>query len=574
MKQGSFQVRAGKLEKEFARLFQRGVSAGVVPAIMNRRAEVFGKGKDLRQLVSDRLGWVDIASSMKRRLAGIESFGERTIEEGLRHVVLMGMGGSSLCPEVFKFFFKKHTSLKSYDVLDSTAPDAVKAVRRKVDLAHTLFIVASKSGGTVETRSQEAYFIGQLQATDVADFGRNFAAITDKGSALEKFARRYKYQKIFLNPADIGGRYSALSYFGLVPAFFAGVNLRKFIDDAVTMEEILREREDESNPGLVLGALMAAGAKTGIDKLTFAASPRTSALVPWIEQLIAESTGKRGKGILPVEGEPLGAIDRYDKDRMFVSIRMSSEDDPIPKGLRRELGASKVPIVDMTLGSKYELGRQFLLWEAATATAGVFMGINPFDEPNVTESKENTKRILAGYGKLRSVPNKTSEDTWGSLTLIGAEGVTYFNDGERNDLRLLLKRFFAGAKKNGYVALLNYFKADRNSEASLAKIRNLIRNKSKLATTRGYGPRYLHSIGQFYKGGPSTGMFIIFVRDSYGNVPVPGQIFDFGQLIMAQAIGDSQALTKRNLPTLVISIDGSPVDGLEYFAKTLRSALT
>lgn len=574
MKQGSFQVRAGKLEKEFARLLQRGATKRIMPAIMSRKPEVFSNDRELQQLIGNRLGWVDVATTMKRRLAGIEMFGEQAFEDDLKHVVLMGMGGSSLCPQVFKFFFKKHSALKSYDVLDSTAPEAVKAIRRKVDLEHTLFIVASKSGGTVETRSQEAYFIGQLQADDVADFGRNFVAITDKGSALEQFARRYKYRKTFLNPADIGGRYSALSYFGLVPAFFAGVDLRSLVEDAVSMENILRDREDETNPGLVLGALVAAGARSGIDKLTFAASPKTTALVPWVEQLIAESTGKGGKGIVPIENEPLGAIDRYDKDRMFVSVRTASEEEPIPKSLRRELDSAKIPIVDITLGSKFELGRQFLLWEAATASAGVFMGINPFDEPNVTESKENTRRILAGYGMIEAVSNKTRDDSWGPLTLVGAEGITYFNDTERTDLRLLLKRFFAGAKKSGYVSLLNYFKSDKNTESSLAKIRNLIRNKTKLATTRGYGPRYLHSIGQLYKGGPPIGMFIIFVRDTYGGVQVPGQTFDFGKLIMAQAIGDSQALTKRDLPTLVISISGNPADGLEYFAKTLRAALT
>lgn len=574
MRQGSFQIRAGKLEKEFARLLQRGTTAGIVPAIMNRRPDVFSKDKDLQQLIGNRLGWVDIATAMKRRVAGIESFADEVLEDGLKHIVLMGMGGSSLCPEVFKFFFKKHASLKSYDVLDSTAPESVKAIRRKVDLRQTLFIVASKSGGTVETRSQEAYFIGQLQEDDIADFGRNFVAITDKGSALEKFARRYKYRKTFLNPSDIGGRYSALSYFGLVPAYFAGVDLRVLIDDAATMEALLRTREDETNPGLVLGAILAAGAKSGLDKLTFAASPKTAALVPWIEQLIAESTGKKGKGIFPIENEPLGAVDRYDRDRMFVSVRLASEEDPIQKSLGRELKAAWVPVIDVTLGTKYELGRQFLLWEAATAAAGVFMGINPFDEPNVTESKENTKRILAGYGKIGSISNKTHEDTWGPLTLVGAEGVTCYKDDERTDLRLLLKRFFAGAKKSGYVSLLNYFRADRHTEAALAKIRNLIRNKTRLATTRGYGPRYLHSIGQLYKGGPPNGMFIIFVKSGYSAAQIPGQTFDFGQLIMAQAIGDSQALTKRNLPTLVISVDGNPAEGLEYFSKTLRAALT
>ena len=574
MKQGSLTIRAGKLESDFARLLRRGSSQQLVPRIMARDPEVFSRKADVKKLIGDRLGWVDVASAMKRRITTIETFGQQAFRDGIAHVVLMGMGGSSLCPDVFKHVFGKHPRLKSYHVLDSTDPEAVRSVARKIDAKRSLFIVASKSGGTVETRSQEAFFLDWVKASGVRNVGRHFAAITDKGSSLENSGRKLKYRKVFLNPADIGGRYSALSLFGLVPGFFAGVDLRALLDDAIAMQRMLREREDETNPALVLGALMAAGALAGRDKLTFAASKKAAALVPWIEQLIAESTGKNGKGVVPVEAEPIGAPDRYGKDRLFVAVRMTRETDPLPPALRRRLSTAGVPMVDITLASKTELGRQFLLWEAATAVAGSLMGVNPFDEPNVTESKENTKRILAGYQRIGTVPKQESLAKWGPLALEAAGGMRLTVTSGSGDLKSLLRRFFRGTKPPRYVALLNYFKADRHTEAALTTIRDTIRKKTRAATLRGYGPRYLHSIGQLYKGGPREGLYVVFVRGEYARADIPGGAYDFGRLIHAQAVGDSQALIKRNLPTLLLAIDGRPSAGLEYFARMLSSALT
>ncbi len=575
MKHGSLQVRAGRIGKEFDRLVNRKTSADLVSRIMHRDPTVYSTKPQVKKQIGNRLGWVDIASSMKSRIGQIEKFGSQVLADGIVHIVLIGMGGSSLCPEVFRFFFRRHKLLKSYDVLDSTDPEAVRAIARKIDLKRTLFVVASKSGGTVETRSHEAFFIGRLQDADIADFGRHFAVITDKGSPLEQFARRNKYRKIFLNPPDIGGRYSALSYFGLVPAFFAGVDLNRLVNDAAAMEKILRERKGETNPALLLGALMAAAAASGRDKLTFFASRRTGALVPWIEQLIAESTGKNGKGVIPIENEPVGPIQNYGDDRVFVIMRMERENEPITKGFWRDIKEAAIPTIEITLGSKFELGRQFLLWEAATAAVGQMLKVNPFDEPNVTESKENTKLILAGYERIGTLPDrKTTVASWGTLTLVAADDVLLSEaPPQASDIKAVLKRFFRGVSDPAYLAILNYFRCNKASEVALEKIRNLVRNKTRMATTRGYGPRYLHSIGQLYKGGPKDGLFLVFVRGSYKHLPIPGKPFGFDQLIDAQAIGDAQALIKRKYPTLVIALNGKPADGLEHFAKVIRSVL-
>jgi transaldolase/glucose-6-phosphate isomerase len=338
----------------------------------------------------------------------------------------------------------------------------------------------------------------------------------------------------------------------------AGVNLSAFIDDALMMQKLLKERGDDTNPALLIGGLMAAGAEQKCDKLTVIASKRSAPLVPWIEQLVAESTGKEKKGVIPIEAEPSAPAAKYAKDRLFVFLKMTGE--------------RTLPAVEITLGSVHELGRQFLLWEAATAVTGCLMRINPFDEPNVTESKNNTTAILAAFERAGELPFPKARSTWGRLSLVAHAGVSH---QPRHEERLthLLKRFFRGAKPPRYFSLLNYFQCDKKCEASLDKIRRTVRDRTGMATLRGYGPRYLHSIGQLYKGGPQTGMFVVFVRSDYGHLPIPGKPFGFAQLIAAQSIGDAQALISRNLPTLVFAIDGSPSAGLASFARALGAAL-
>ncbi|MEW6051158.1 MAG: glucose-6-phosphate isomerase [Candidatus Zixiibacteriota bacterium] len=549
----SLEVTAGPIAKEFNRLLSRGVKTQLVPRIMGRDAAVFTTNAATRKLIVNRLGWTDVASSMRGRVVEIERFGRQVFADGIRHVVLAGMGGSSLCPEVFKLMFGKHPKLASFDVLDATDPVAVGRLALKLDLHRSLFIIASKSGGTIETRSHEAFFLDLLAREGIRNIGKHFVAITDKGSNLEKFARRRKYRKVFVNPSDIGGRYSALSFFGLVPGFLAGVDLTKLLVDAVSMENILRERIDESNPALILGAALAAGARGGRDKLTFRASSKAAPLIPWIEQLIAESTGKKGKGIVPIEAEPMLDAKKYGKDRVFVALRMAGERPPVPGSV-----GDLLPRLDLVIGDRSQLGSQFLLWEAATAVAGYSLDINPFDEPNVTESKENTKRILAGLEKTGRFPFDRAGD------MIARH--------EHEAVRVIRKHL-RSIRPPAYVTFLCYFPSDKNTEDSLAKIRGLVSGRTKVATLRGYGPRYLHSIGQLYKGGPKEGLFVVLLREEYSDLVIPGQSFGFGQLIRAQALGDAQALIKRKFPTLVLAIDGEPADGLKSLLGLVRKAL-
>ncbi|MBU0983378.1 MAG: hypothetical protein KKA42_05880 [candidate division Zixibacteria bacterium] len=573
MKQGTFTVFSGIVASAYDRALAKGTRSDVVRQFMQRKAAVFTKKQSVRKLIANRLGWVDSAAKMKRQVKAIESFGNDVFGSGITQVVLMGMGGSSLCPDLFSLMHKKHPKLKSFDVIDSTDPAAVRAIARKIDPNKTLFIVASKSGGTVETRSHEVFFLGLLQAAEVRQPGRHFVAITDPGSGLQKYARRLKYRKIFLNPPDIGGRYSALSYFGLVPGFFAGVDLTALLDDALMMQKLLLEREGELNPALALGSLMAVAAKKGRDKMTCVASKRTAPLVPWVEQLVAESTGKQKKGVVPIEHEPVGKIDGYKNDRLFVFFRMAGEKVPEHMRLHNALTKKRLPVVDIVLGGKHELGRQFLLWEAATAVAGYHLGINPFDEPNVTESKNNTNELLAAFERSGEFPDQKAHSRWGQLSLVGYDAVKRYNTKDLANLTQFLKKFLAGGRSPRYFSLLNYFKADARTEAALERIRRTVRDRTGMATLRGYGPRLLHSIGQLYKGGPTDGMFVVFVKANYGRLPIPDRAYDFGQLIAAQAIGDAQALIQRKLPTVVIAIEGSPSEGLEKFAKALSRAL-
>ncbi|MEA2031260.1 MAG: hypothetical protein U9N55_06670 [candidate division Zixibacteria bacterium] len=570
MSQNNLFITEGRVNKEYSLALRRASRDEVTAKIMNRQPEIFSKGTAMKKLIGNRLGWVDVVPRMKRQISRIEQFGQQVFKDRLCHVVLMGMGGSSLCPELFKLAFRKHPRLKSFDVIDSTDPTAVKALTRKIDPRKTLFIVSSKSGSTIETRSHLAFFMDILDRAGVKQIGKHFVAITDKSSSLERMGRQYHFRKIFLNPSDIGGRYSALSYFGLVPGFFAGVDLKKLLESAGVMEKAIRERTGETNPALVLGTLIAVAASKGIDKLTFMASKKTAPLVPWIEQLVAESTGKKGKGVIPIEAEPTGSPAHYGRDRMFVSLRLSSERLGANRALFDKLIKKGVPSISIEMESLNEIGAQFLLWEAATAVAGYHFHINPFDEPNVSESKANTSAILKAYQESGQFDDMAPTARFKHLALVSHSGRRYTRN-EVSDLKKTLKRFFSGLKQPEYLSLLGYFKEDNATEKEFAQVRSLLQTKKKVATLRGYGPRFLHSIGQLYKGGPPNGRFVVFVRQKYERLDIPGQFFDFGQLISAQAIGDARALAERNLPMVVIAIDGSPSRGLKEFSDLVKS---
>jgi transaldolase / glucose-6-phosphate isomerase len=503
-----------------------------------------------REEIRDRLGWLNVAEKM---LEHADEFRElATHGRTYSDVVLLGMGGSSLCPDVLRNTFGAVKGHPRLHVLDTTDPASILAVRSRIRIQDSLFIVASKSGETTETLSHFAYFWDQVNANGRAgSAGRHFAAITDPGTSLEKLAKEHGFRWIFSNPPDIGGRYSALSYFGLVPGALMGIDVTEMLERAVEMAHSCADAVPAAtNPGVWLGAVVGRLALDGRNKLTLVASPKVATFGYWVEQLIAESTGKQGKGIVPIEGEPLGKPAIYGDDRLFVYIRMDS--DPVNRAVQA-LEKAGQPVVTLTLRDKLDLGGEFLRWEIATATAGSILGIDAFDQPNVQESKDNTKKVLA---KFRS-----------SGRLPAAESVPAAK--ARTGLRALLER----AKPGAYFAIMAYTTRTPGADAAIAAIRTAVRDRTKFATTAGYGPRFLHSTGQLHKGGPKTGLFLQIVQDDTRDVAIPGQPFSFSVLKQSQSLGDLQSLTSRRLPVLRVTLGREPAAGWRALVTAVKSSV-
>ena len=503
-----------------------------------------------REEIRDRLGWLNVAEKMLEHAPEFRELAAhgRTYSD----VVLLGMGGSSLCPDVFRNTFGAIKGHPRLHVLDTTDPATILAVRAKIRIQDTLFIVASKSGETTETLSHFAYFWDQVQTNGRAGkAGRQFAAITDSGTSLEKLAKQHGFRWVFPNPPDIGGRYSALSYFGLVPAALMGVNVGELLERAVEMAHSCADSVPAgSNPGVWLGAVLGQLATGGRNKLTLIASPKVATFGYWVEQLIAESTGKQGRGIVPVEGEPLGKPAVYGDDRLFVYIRMDS--DP-PNRAVQALERAGQPVVTLTLRDKLDLGGEFLRWEVATAIAGSILGIDAFDQPNVQESKDNTKKVLAKFKASGKLPPADSVPA--------------------AKARTGLKSLVDKAKPGAYFAIMAYTTRTAASEAAIASIRTTVRDRTHFATTAGYGPRFLHSTGQMHKGGPKIGLFLQVVQDDTRDVKIPGQPFSFSVLKQSQSLGDLQSLTSRRLPVLRVTLGREPAAGWKALAAAVKSAV-
>jgi glucose-6-phosphate isomerase len=454
--------------------------------------------------LTDRLGWLDIAERLAAEAADLRAFGAEVRDAGITDAVLLGMGGSSLGPEVLRRSFGDGAI--RLHVLDSTHPDAIRAVRDALDLSSTLFIVSSKSGGTIETMSQFKYF-HSLQGD-----GSHYVAVTDPGTSLAELGAEHGFRRVFENDPDIGGRYSVLSYFGLVPAAIAGYDVTAVLASAQETMEACRREED--NPGLLLGAALGELALQGRDKLTFVVDEPFESFGLWAEQLVAESTGKEGRGILPIADEPIVPAAEYGDDRVFVHV---ASGDVEVAGKLAELSAAGHPVFTVQADSPAALGGVFFLSEFATAVAGWVLGINPFDQPNVQEAKDNTKRVL-------SDPARPPE----------------LEDG---DLDALLD----GLSPPRYLAIMAYVPYDGGVEAGAARFRERAVRAHHVATTFGYGPRFLHSTGQFHKGGPSVGAFVQVVDEPREDLEVPGEPYTFGTLIRAQADGDLQTLRSHGL---------------------------
>ena len=517
--------------------------------------------------ISNRLGWLDSPSVMPEKFAEIEGLLESVRRDNYVHALLLGMGGSSLAPEVFRRIFGVASGFLDLAVLDSTDPSAVLAHAQRLDPARALFIPATKSGGTVETISFLKYFYNRTAETCGDHAGDHFVAITDPGSGLADLAEELKFRHIFLNDPEIGGRYSALSFFGLVPARLGGIDVVRLVDGA---ESVAREcRFSADNPAVFLGAVMGAAAIAGRDKLTLVASDELAPLGAWVEQLIAESTGKEGKGILPVDGEALLSPDEYGDDRIFAYLRLAG--DNTYDGAVDALAEAGHPVVRLELADKYDLGAQFLIWELATAVAGFATGINPFDQPNVEAAKVLARSMTDAYLLDRTLPQ--------SQPALSTRGLAVYGDIAGSSLAEILDDHLSRASDDGggrgYVALQAYVPPGPDTDEALAVLRLAITRRSRLATTLGYGPRFLHSTGQLHKGDAGLGLFIQFTCDDAEDADIPDVVgssassMSFGVLKAAQALGDRQALIDAGRHVIRIHLGSNVPQGLRRVTAAL-----
>jgi glucose-6-phosphate isomerase len=476
--------------------------------------------------ITNRLGWLDIANRLQNEIGRMTALKKQLIDEGYRQALLLGMGGSSLAPEVFAKTFGDDVDGLSLAVLDSTDPGAVNAKAQNLDLHQTVFIVATKSGGTVETLSFFKYFYNRVLAVvGEAQAGDHFIAITDPGSRLETLANQLNFRETFLNDPNIGGRFSVMSFFGLVPASLVGIDVTKLIERTIEMAKACEAGTPVGqNPGAVLGAVMGTLAQAGRDKITFVASSEIANFGDWVEQLIAESTGKEGKGILPVVGEELGAPEVYGEDRIFVHLRLGDDDGDMPA--LKALAHAGHPVLHLQLNDKYDFGGQFYAWEFATAVAGYFLEINTFNQPNVESAKVQARKMVAEFEKTGELPKAEYAD-------LSKEALT---------------RFLGDPDPGSYLSLQAYVTPTPEAEALLQRIRLKLRDRYRIATTLGYGPRFLHSTGQLHKGDAGKGYFIQITSQSTEDLPIPDEAgakpseIDFQTLKVAQALGDAAAL--------------------------------
>ncbi len=502
--------------------------------------------------ITNRLGWLHIARTMRDDLTPPNELADAAREAGYTHALLLGMGGSSLAPQVFRKTFGVREGYLDLATLDSTDPGAVLSHASRLDPARTLFIVATKSGSTVETLSFFKFFYNWASdALGANKAGEHFVAITDAGSRLDEIARRYGFRTTFRNDPNIGGRYSALSYFGLVAAALVGVDLPLLLDRALDMAEACRSGAAADNPGAWLGAVIGELAKAGRDKLTLTTSPGIASFGDWVEQLVAESTGKEGKGILPVVGEPLAGPDAYGDDRLFVHLHL--EDDHTHVAAVDALAAAGHPVVRLTLDDVYDLGGQYFLWELATAVAGHRLGVNPLNQPNVEAAKVLARQMVAEYAEKGALPESGAvPPTAGTLAA-----------------------FLDQARTGDYIALQAYVRPTAEADAALLALRTRLRAATGLATTVGYGPRFLHSTGQLHKGDRGGGLFIQFTADDLQDAAIPDEAgssessITFGVLKAAQALGDGQALRDAGRRVIRFHLGLDVIGGLKQLAEGL-----
>ncbi|MEP7360322.1 MAG: glucose-6-phosphate isomerase [Chloroflexota bacterium] len=535
---------------------KRAVTDDWVGRVWNRDTSVWTADEAVAQLIANRLGWLDLPTHFGDEVEELAAFARAVRDEGFEAALVCGMGGSSLAPAVLAASFPVGDGGIKVHILDSTDPAAVGAATAASDPARTLYLISSKSGTTTETLAFLAHF---WQAEDDIHpdipqdaAAQHFAAVTDPAPSLDHIPHHDLLREVFLNPPDVGGRYSALSYVGLVPGALLGLDLRALLDAAALMAQDTRSPSPD-NPGLWLGVTLGALAKAGRDKLTLVIEPRVARLGAWIEQLVAESTGKHGVGLVPVDGETLGTPDVYGDDRIFV--RITSGADPAwqasTDAALSALAGAGHPVVDLAMSDGIGgLGAEFFRWEFATAIAGAVLGINPFDEPNVTESKDNTKRVLEQYGQMGSIVQAAP---------LAAD-----------DLAGALGTHLARATSNGYYAIQAYIAPSESRDRALRAAADALRDATKRAVTVGYGPRFLHSTGQLHKGGAPIGCFIQLTAAHSEDLPIPGWKESFGTLIDAQSAGDYASLEAHGLPVARIDLGTDVEAGLAALTAAIK----
>ncbi|HXM98276.1 MAG TPA: bifunctional transaldolase/phosoglucose isomerase [Candidatus Dormibacteraeota bacterium] len=520
------------------------------------------------------LGWLTIVEEQLANVGALTQISEDIRKVGFKHALLLGMGGSSLCPEVLRMTFGKIAGAPELHVLDSTDPAQIRSIEEKIDLESTICIVSSKSGSTLEPNIYKQYFFEKiLLKVGEKEVGNRFIAITDPGSKMQQVAERDKFRKIFMGVPSIGGRYSALSNFGMVPAAIMGLDLTKFLNTTLEMVKTCGSfAAADVNPGVVLGTVLGVAAKRGRDKMTVIASPGIYDLGAWLEQLIAESSGKLGKGIIPVDREFLAGPEVYGKDRLFAYLRLESSPDKKQDAQVEALEKAGQPVVRITVADIYNLGQEFFRWEIATAVAGAILGINAFNQPDVEASKIETKKLTSEYETNGHLPPETP--------FFEAQGIKFYAD-EKNATALkggtsgadVLKKHVERIGNGDYFAVLGYITMNEQNEAALQGIRHWVRDTKKVATVLGFGPRFLHSTGQAYKGGPNTGVFLQITCDDAVDMKVPQQKYTFGIVKAAQARGDFAVLAERGRRALRVHLGKDVKADLGKLTAALQQAL-
>ncbi len=524
------------------------------------------------------LGWLDIVEEQTAQHDQLQKIAKEVQNRGFQHVLLLGMGGSSLCPEVLRMTFGRIPHFPTLHVLDSTDPAQVKSFEHQIDIPTTLFIVSSKSGSTLEPNIFKQYFFERTkQAVGAVKVGSHFVAITDPGSKMQQVAEADHFLHVFFGRPSIGGRYSALSNFGMVPAAVIGIDTKKFLARAAEMVRACGPGvKVEENSGAVLGIILGTASNAGRDKVTLITSPGISDLGAWLEQLLAESTGKVGKGIIPVDREGLTNADVYSNDRVFVYVRLDSGPDADQDAKVAAIEKAGHPVVRISMADIYDLGAEFFRWEIATAVAGSIIGINAFNQPDVEASKIETRKLTTEYEKNGSLPPEKP--------ILEDSGIKLFTDeinsaelakaaGGEKSLAGYLKAHLARIKTGDYFAVLGYIQMNAEHEASLQALRYLVRDKKRVATCLGFGPRFLHSTGQAYKGGPNSGVFLQITCDDAVELPVPGQKYTFGIVKAAQARGDFQVLADRGRRALRVHLGSNLKAGLAALQAAVQKAL-